>query len=66
MNDALPTPHWVSRYGIALLLILLVAAGLRLYRLPELPLGLHYDEAATGILAGEIASGASRPTEAGL
>ncbi|MCX7682806.1 MAG: hypothetical protein N2508_12730, partial [Anaerolineae bacterium] len=26
-----------------------------MYRLPELPLGLHYDEAANGILAGEIA-----------
>ena len=61
MNDALPTPHWVSRYGIALLLILLVAAGLRLYRLPELPLGLHYDEAANGILAGEIARGIKTP-----
>ncbi len=34
--------------------VLLVAAALRLYRLPELPLGFHYDEAANGILAGEI------------
>ena len=44
-----------------LLLVLLVAAGLRLYRLPDLPLGLHYDEAANGILAGEIAKGAKFP-----
>ncbi len=43
------------------LLILLVAMGLRLYRLPNQPLGLHYDEAANGILAGEIASSAERP-----
>jgi hypothetical protein len=45
----------------ALLTILLVAGGLRLYRLPERPLGLHYDEAANGILAGEIAHGVKRP-----
>ena len=44
-----------------LLLVLLVAAGLRLCRLPDLPLGLHFDEAANGILAGEIASGARTP-----
>ncbi|MBE9471971.1 MAG: hypothetical protein IMY75_07695, partial [Chloroflexi bacterium] len=43
------------------MLVLLVAAGLRLYRLPELPLGLHYDEAANGILAGEIARGIKTP-----
>ena len=57
MND---TP---SRWPFAatLLLVLLVAAGLRLYRLPELPLGLHYDEAANGILAGEIARGIKAP-----
>ena len=48
-------------FGVALLLILLVAAGLRLYRLPELPLGLHYDEAANGILATEIARGTKTP-----
>ncbi len=32
-----------------------------MYRLPELPLGLHYDEAANGILAGEIARGIKTP-----
>ncbi len=46
---------------MTLSLILFVAAGLRLYRLPELPVGLHYDEAANVILAGEIARGISRP-----
>ena len=50
-------PHW--SFLVVFLLILLVAAGLRLYRLPELPLGLHYDEAANGILAAEIAQGAT-------
>jgi 4-amino-4-deoxy-L-arabinose transferase-like glycosyltransferase len=53
------TPH--RFFGTTLLLILLVAAGLRLYRLPELPLGLHYDEAANGILAGEIARSIKTP-----
>jgi hypothetical protein len=45
----------------ALLLVLLVAAGLRLVGLPDLPAGLHYDEAANGILAAEIAQGIERP-----
>ena len=45
----------------ALMVVLLVAAGLRLYRLPTLPVGLHYDEAANGILAGEIAAGLKHP-----
>jgi len=40
---------------------LFVAGFLRLYRLESLPPGPYYDEAANGILAGEIASGASRP-----
>jgi hypothetical protein len=55
------TKHQSWRYITMLLLILLVAAGLRLYRLPELPLGLHYDEAANGILADEIARGVETP-----
>ncbi len=59
MDDTTPTPRWP--FAIALLLVLLVAAGLRLYRLPELPLGLHYDEAANGILASEIAHGTKTP-----
>jgi hypothetical protein len=45
----------------ALLLALIVAAALRLARLPELPLGVHYDEAANGILAAEIARGLRQP-----
>ena len=59
MDDRTPIRRWFL--VAALFLILLVAAGLRLYRLPDLPLGLHYDEAANGILAGEIARGVSTP-----
>ncbi|MCP4544185.1 MAG: phospholipid carrier-dependent glycosyltransferase [Chloroflexi bacterium] len=59
MTNTRPVNH--TTWTITLLLILLVAAGLRLYRLPNLPLGLHYDEAANGILAGEIAQGAKTP-----
>ncbi len=56
-------PRIITRWIIlaTLFAILLVAASLRLHRLPELPLGLHYDEAANGILAGEIARGLRRP-----
>jgi predicted membrane-bound mannosyltransferase len=59
MDHIIHTTRW--HFVIALLLVLLVAAGLRLYRLPELPLGLHYDEAANGILASEIARGVETP-----
>ena len=52
-------PRWPL--AAALLLTLAVAAGLRLAYLPDLPLGLHYDEAANGILAGEIARGTALP-----
>lgn len=45
----------------ALLIILLAATGLRIHRLCDRPLGLHYDEAANGILAGEIARGLKTP-----
>jgi len=41
--------------------VLCVAGFLRLYQLESLPSGPYYDEAANGILAGEIASGVSRP-----
>jgi hypothetical protein len=61
MSDTYPTGRQTWAYITMLLLVLLVAAGLRLYRLPELPLGLHYDEAANGILAGEIARGVKTP-----
>lgn len=40
-----------------MLLVLLVASLLRLAALPELPLGLHYDEAANLILSRQIADG---------
>ncbi len=60
MDNARPSPrNWP--FIAAMLLVLLVATGLRLYRLPDLPLGLHYDEAANGILAGEIAGGVKTP-----
>jgi len=51
------------RHGDWLLLAiaLAVAAFFRLYRLETLPPGPYYDEAANGILAGEIASGVSHP-----
>ncbi|HEC35257.1 MAG TPA: hypothetical protein ENI39_01840 [Anaerolineae bacterium] len=53
------SPRWALIVAISLALA--VAAGLRLARLPDLPLGLHYDEAANGILAGQIAQGIKRP-----
>jgi len=59
MDTHTRTPRWA--FAVALALVLLVAAGLRLYRLPELPVGLHFDEAANGILAGEIARGVETP-----
>lgn len=52
---------WGRVEWLLLLAVLAVAAFLRLYRLESLPPGPYYDEAANGILAGEIASGASRP-----
>ncbi len=42
-------------------LVLLVAAALRLGALPDLPVGLHYDEAANVILTRQIVSGGYRP-----
>jgi 4-amino-4-deoxy-L-arabinose transferase-like glycosyltransferase len=59
MDHNTHSPHWT--FAMALVLTLLVAAGLRLTRLPELPAGLHYDEAANGILASEIARGVETP-----
>ena len=53
------TGRWLPT--ACLLLTLAVAGALRTYRLPELPVGLHYDEAANGTLAREIAAGSSRP-----
>ncbi len=46
---------------LLLLACLLVAAGLRLPDLPTAPPGLHYDEAANGVLAGNIGLRGDRP-----
>ncbi len=40
---------------------LLVAAALRLPNLPNVPPGVHYDEAANGILSADIGLGGERP-----
>lgn len=50
---------WVTR--LTLLLIVLVALFLRVYRLEEIPRGVDYDESANLILAQEIASGQTPP-----
>ena len=44
-----------------MVLVLLMATALRLWALPDLPLGLHYDEAANAILTRQIAAGDYRP-----
>ncbi|MCP4425147.1 MAG: phospholipid carrier-dependent glycosyltransferase, partial [Chloroflexi bacterium] len=46
---------------IFMLLILLIAAALRLPDLPDAPPGLHYDEAANGTLAADIGLRGDRP-----
>ncbi len=43
---------------LLLALLLLAAAGLRLWRLDALPPGLHFDEAVYGLMAQEISAGA--------
>ena len=50
----------LSRLGL-LILVLLVAAFLRLWQVGTLPPGLHYDEAADTIIAQQIARGESAP-----
>jgi 4-amino-4-deoxy-L-arabinose transferase-like glycosyltransferase len=50
-------PRRHGRWGgqaLALLLITLLAAALRLYRLPDVPPGLHYDEAFNGVSARTV------------
>jgi len=59
VGDSRAITRWIVI--ATLLIVLLVAAALRLHRLEQLPLGLHYDEAANGILASEIARGLKRP-----
>ncbi len=52
----------MKRYSMfGMTLVLLAAAALRLGALPDLPVGLHYDEAANVILTRQIASGEYRP-----
>lgn len=46
---------------LALVLCLLAATLLRVVNLDGLPPGVHFDEAANGILANEIGSGGERP-----
>ncbi|MDD3825216.1 MAG: glycosyltransferase family 39 protein, partial [Anaerolineae bacterium] len=50
-RPARPAGRWEAA---ALLLITLLAAALRLYRLPEVPPGLHYDEAFNGVSARSL------------
>ncbi|MCL5999195.1 MAG: glycosyltransferase family 39 protein [Chloroflexi bacterium] len=50
-----------ARIILTVSLILLVAAFLRLWALPQLPLGMHYDQAANVTLMRQIASGESLP-----
>lgn len=54
--------HMSRRTALQLMVLcLLVAAALRLPKLTEIPPGLHYDEAANGLLAQEIGLGGERP-----
>jgi hypothetical protein len=46
---------------VLIVLTLLVAAALRLWGLPGIPPGPHYDEAANGVLSAEIALGNKVP-----
>ncbi len=48
-------------YLFGMTLVLLVTAALRLGALPDLPVGLHYDEAANVILTRQIAAGDYHP-----
>jgi hypothetical protein len=50
-----------QRYLLIAVMILLLAAGARLAGLSHVPPGLHYDEAANGILAQDIAYRGERP-----
>lgn len=59
-NPAPLSPGGRGKYreALAILLITLLAAALRFYRLPELPPGLHYDEGFKGVTARELLEGA--------
>jgi len=49
---------WKSRELTAVLLITLLAGALRLYRLQEVPPGLHFDEGFKGVTARALLNGA--------
>ena len=56
------TPAGGRHYALAFMtLALLVAAVLRLPQLTEIPPGVHYDEAAYGLNAGDIGLRGDRP-----
>ena len=57
----IPAMHKPRPQQLFLIAILLVGLWLRVHRLVELPPGLHYDEAANGILSGDIALRGARP-----
>ncbi len=50
-------PPYPRRLIVALLLLVALAAALRLYHLGTLPAGLHHDEASNGMLALRILAG---------
>ena len=54
-------PRVKQRYLFGMVLVLLTATALRLWALPDVPVGLHYDEAANVILTRQIARGDYRP-----
>ena len=60
--NALPAARSRSRMGLwevaAILLITVLAAALRFYRLPEVPPGLHFDEGFKGVTARGLLEGA--------
>ena len=53
--------HRYAKEIILLGVILLLAAFLRLYRLDQLPPGLHYDEAFNATMAHRVLTGSERP-----
>ncbi len=61
MPTARCQPLTTSRFTWAAALIVLVAAALRFAMLPEVPPGLHFDEAANALIAGDIAYRGYRP-----
>ena len=50
----------MNKYRILVIFILLIAAFLRLYQLPDLPPGLNFDEAGNGVAAVDILNGSPK------